>query len=78
MTWTEIERSPGNHDYDGTDGLCREATKRFEELGLDDREPYQLRIGGKPRIWGFREGRVFKILWWDPNHSVYQVGKRHT
>lgn len=38
---------------------------------LDDRDALlSLRLTSIERIWGFREGRVLRILWFDPNHEI--------
>jgi hypothetical protein len=37
-----------------------------------------IRIAGAERIWGFKNGKYFFLLWWDPDHTVYPVEKRHT
>jgi hypothetical protein len=29
-------------------------------------------------VWGFRHGRVFALLWYDPDHTVYKVRKKGT
>lgn len=80
LTWAEatggssarITRIP-------TPSLTPDARKRLEELKLDDfGELYEIRVAGKPRIWGVREEPVFYFLWWDPNHKVCPARLRHT
>lgn len=39
---------------------------------------YQLHVTGPKRVWGIRFGPYLKLLWWDPDHQVYPVRKRHT
>lgn len=34
-------------------------------------EMFRFRLGGEQRLWGFRDGRVFHVIWWDPDHDVY-------
>lgn len=54
------------------------ALKRLQELGLDDvDEVYRFRLGGTERLWGIHvpQSHVFCLLWWDPDHKVYPVGK---
>jgi hypothetical protein len=56
-----------------------EARKRLTELKIDDLDTlWQLGDGNKPRVWGMRHGRVFALLWYDPDHTVYKVEKKHT
>jgi len=66
-------------DYTIPGGLCRKAQERLGELRLDDRDMIsRLRITGRRRLFGLREGHMFYALWWDPEHEVYPVEKRHT
>ena len=77
MTWGEIEGSE-SHFVD-IDGCSKEAQKRLKEIKLDDSEQlFSLRINNKKRILGRREGVVFCVLWWDPEHKVYPSRKKHT
>ena len=51
--------------------LVPEARTRLEELELDDiGQLYRLRLRGAQRVWGILEGYIFKILWWDPDHTI--------
>ncbi|QWR76740.1 hypothetical protein [Candidatus Magnetomonas plexicatena] len=79
MTWGEIEKkitrkgTPANHLI-SVDKICREARDRLREIKLDDYDNiYTLRFSGKERLWGFREAEILHILWWDNDHSVYQI-----
>jgi hypothetical protein len=27
-------------------------------------------MGARERLWGFRRGSVFHVVWWDPDHKV--------
>lgn len=81
MTWGEIEKkrtkkgSSQNHGI-SVEKITKEARKRLKELRLDDTdELYSLRIGSTERIWGIRNPDGFSILWWDPDHEIYPVGK---
>jgi hypothetical protein len=57
--------------------LCRDAQTRLERLGLDDADAlWELRLGGKPRLWGRRLGHCLHFLWWDPEHTVCPSTKR--
>ena len=72
LTWNEIlvERQKQNHSVQVTQ-LCSEAQKRLAEINLDDIEQLvSLRLSGKERVWGMREGAVLLLLWWDPEHQV--------
>ncbi len=68
----------GSHLVD-VDNLASDAKKRLREIGQDDLDQlYSLRISGKKRIWGIREGYLLWFLWWDPFHSVCPSTKKHT
>ena len=80
MTWTDIlvKGKFQNHPIPVAD-LCSEARRRLADLNQDDiDELVSLRLAGKPRIWGIRDGHLLKLLWWDPNHQVYPSTKKHT
>ena len=54
--------------------LAPAAQKRLEEIEqMDIAELWCLRIGKKPRVWGIRDRLYFRVLWWDPDHAVYQM-----
>ena len=77
MKWSEI-LNRNNHPVPILD-LSPEAQKRLKALRQDDvDELISLHMNGKKRIWGIRDQNVLKILWWDPNHTVYPSPKRHT
>jgi len=55
-------------------GLCQEAQRRLAEMQLDQifgDEIFRFRHGNTGRLWGFVQGSVFHIVWWDPDHMVY-------
>lgn len=55
------------------------AQDRLRELTYDDRDRIsRLRISGKKRLYGFREGHRFYVLWWDPEHEICPSHKRGT
>ena len=77
MRWADIE-SAGSHAVE-VGRLCAAAQKRLRELRQDDvDELFSLRLAGRARVWGFREGRLLRILWWDPEHAVCPAEKKHT
>ena len=51
--------------------LSKDAQDVLREHRLDDREVvFSLRLTNLERIWGLREGRVLRILWFDPVHEI--------
>ncbi|WP_164929408.1 hypothetical protein [Gloeobacter violaceus] len=80
MTWKEIlcDASTKNH-FIGVDRLCLEARQRLEEIKQGDIDQLMsLRLGGKQRVWGIVDQGIMTVLWWDPDHKVYPVNKKHT
>ena len=73
MTWREIERDGKHHPMSHV-AISAKARRRLAELPHVDPELlYSLRITQRRRLWGIRQGRVFRILWWDPEHTVYPM-----
>lgn len=66
--------------------IVRKAQKRLEELAkeaiipddLIGEELASIHVASRPVVWGYRVGKFFHLLWWDPEHTVYPVEKRHT
>jgi hypothetical protein len=46
------------------------ARLKLDEIFGDD--IFRFRVSGPKRLWGFREDRVFHVIWWDPHHKVYE------
>jgi len=86
LTWGEIEAqrqgTAGNrhrrHHSQDIDSLTTTAqtdiTKRKLSERFDD-SMFRFRLSGEQRLWGFRRGRVFHVVWWDPDHQVYPTEK---
>ncbi len=80
MTWGELLKASGgrshgnNHHSIPIQDLAPTAIARLRELRLDDiDELFSLRLTGRIRVWGIKDGRVLKLLWYDENHTVYPV-----
>ena len=77
MSWQEIIGT-GSHLIE-IDKIIPEARKRLEDLNQEDVDVLMsLRLSGKKRIWGIRDGSVLKVLWWDPNHEICPSVKKRT
>lgn len=77
MTWGEIEGS--RHHSVRVVGICKPGRDRLAEIRQDDvDELFSLRLSGRIRLYGIRDGRVLKLLWYDPLHEVYPSPKKHT
>lgn len=79
-TWANIlSASGGKTKGRGTNShavnpssLSSKAKKRLRDVPLDDTSDtiVSLRISGKVRLYGIRDGRVFQLLWYDPWHDI--------
>lgn len=66
-------------EYDVPGGLCKEALARLSKIGHEDMTKIQrLEFTGKQRLYGFLEGNIFHVLWWDPEHEVYPSKLKNT
>ncbi len=62
-----------------TVNISRKAKTRLEEIKLDDIDIiYGFHIMGLCRLWCMKHENILSVLWWDRNHEVYPVGKKHT
>lgn len=85
LTWADIQgqRSGGRakHHYQPIDSLCAQAQTYLSALMADDvdiESVFRFRVNSKTRLWGIVEDGVFKMLWYDPEHTVYPVSKKRT
>ena len=59
--------------------LTHIAKGRLSELQRDDiEELYSWHISSKGRLWCAEYDGMMCVLWWDPEHEVYPVPKKHT
>ena len=79
MTWSEIyQDKDNNHDVKKED-LSQTAQKRLIKIKQDDIDSlFTLHLSSMRRIWGIRDGRALKVLWYDPDHEVCISSKTHT
>lgn len=77
LTWAEIDQhttDSGHKKHHGmpVEAICEEAQGRLLELDrLEADTIFRFRLGNKPRLWGFRHGAHFDLLWYDREHDVY-------
>jgi hypothetical protein len=69
---------PGK-EYDVEKIPTAEAAVRLDSIGLGDMTRISvLRLQGEPRLYGFLEGHVFHVVWWDPEHKIWPPKLKHT
>ena len=66
-----------NHDQD-LDTIIPEARERWKSIGRVEETLFRFRTSGKGRIWGYRTGAHFNVVWWDPEHLIYPTEKKNT
>jgi hypothetical protein len=76
MTWGELRGAAGgkssgtNHHSLPLDALSKSAQVRLSELSLDDVDAvFSLRLTGTIRVYGIKDGRVLRVLWYDKYHG---------
>ena len=77
-TWGEImsqETGSGRrrkkHHVMPVDTLEKCARDRLEAMSDTWDTMYRFRLGGKIRLWGFRDRAIFHLVWIDWEHAVY-------
>lgn len=68
LIWREVREKKHCHPW-GLDAIPNECYRRLEERQIDITELYQVPLGSKPRIIGYKTGRTFYLMWWDPEHK---------
>ena len=73
MTWRQIEQSGDYHAHEVTWKDTKQKSGFPERLGETPNQfpPYQFKVFEEFRIFGFHQGNVFQIVWFDRNHEVY-------
>jgi hypothetical protein len=78
LTWREIEamtaKGHKRHHHQDVESLCADARKDFKSRRFDEtfgEGIFRFRLDGEKRLWGFRKGATFHVIWWDPRHAVY-------
>ena len=79
MTWEEIMAAAGgrtkgnNHHFVNVKGLSSKARARLAEVGQEDvSELFSLRLTSTTRVYGIRDRRALKLLWYDRHHGSNQ------
>lgn len=78
LTWAEVDAlssDSGHKMHHGmpTSSICEEAIGRLWTIEKYQDDMFRFRLGNLPRLWGFKQGSVFQILWYDPTHQIYPV-----
>ena len=84
-TWGAILNASGGRAH-GTNShkirislLSKDAIDRSEIIKIVESELYSLRLQGDVRLWGILEANgCFYVIWYDPEHKVFPLKKKHT
>lgn len=63
-----VDGKKQNHGID-VGRLNAAAQKRLEELHIEAEAVHSLRLGGQLRIYGYLDGTVYHIIWYDDDHG---------
>jgi hypothetical protein len=78
MTWANIKAGRRGKTIP-VSRICREAQRHLSAIRQDDTDKlFELRLSAKERVWGIRDRRVLRVLWWDPKHTVCPSKRKHT
>lgn len=78
-TWKEILiRDNNRNHFVETIKFIKEARDRLETLHIHDEELISLGLSSTFRVYGVVENGVMSIIWFDLNHEIYPVLKKHT
>lgn len=81
MTVAEVFHNGGypGKEYDVATLPNREALARLVELNLADMTKiWRLQWTGESRLFGFLDGNIFHVVFWDPKHKIWPSKPRHT
>jgi hypothetical protein len=77
LTWAILKEQAGgrkrgtNHHSLKISDLTKAARDRITQLRLDQYDKiFSLRVSGTVRIYGIRDGRVMRLLWYDKCHGT--------
>lgn|GEM_PF-7020219 len=81
-TWAQLRTDkpsdPTLHYYEDATVIADWAKERL--TAFDSRRAgdplFAFHVSGARVVWGFKDGDVFHVLWWDPKHRVYPTRKR--
>ena len=82
--WSQIKRIPkpngggSMHHNIARTKLSPSAQREIRELGLEYDEFFSLRLSGKERVFGILDRGVLELLWYDKEHEICPVLKKHT
>lgn len=71
--WIELQKQNSCHPIP-VEKIIDKAQRRLYEKcppGIDSL--FQIKVGGKRRVWGERKEDILYLIWYDPDHTIYPV-----
>lgn len=83
MKWYELfppNTGKSRHHPLSPDSFSKQAVERIKLMELEDETDaiYSFAISGKIRLIGIRDGAIFHVVWYDPNHNFAQSKLKNT
>lgn len=86
IPWNELWNEMGRIHRHSPDRIDSRAQNRLLELSDSGVIPeewtgltlHSYRVGSRERVWGYKIGTIYYLLWWDPYHTVYPVELKYT
>lgn len=84
MTWQQILVADKKHNHSiDVETLNKVARDRLEQLEIEAQAIVSLRVMGQHRLYGYMDGSVFNLMWFDnehgdSDHCVCRSNKKHT
>jgi hypothetical protein len=74
-TWKElfVRDAKWNHRIDSNQVKCPIARQWMQKNMPDEPYLWTLRLSNKERIWGILSEGAYQIVFWDPNHLIWEV-----
>ena len=70
--WVQLKNQRSCHPLP-VERIVEKAQKRLCDKCPDIDSLFQVKVGGKARVWGVRKEDILYLIWYDPDHTVYPV-----
>lgn len=79
-TWKDIfvRRANDNHHFDVATLKCANARSWMQNNLPDQHSIWTIKVASRERIWGILSEGAYQIIFWDPQHLIWPVPKKHT
>lgn len=79
-TWKDIfvRDHHHNHEIAVAELKCAVAKKWMAENMPDQSSLWTIRVTAKERIWGILSEGAYQVIFWDPDHLIWEVSKKNT